>query len=70
MANSNEGRKIGALDFLIETIIQTVFVDRLYFNFGISTEQQGKILNTGLIQQKELMGGGGLVYDFYELDLT
>lgn len=69
MANSAEGRETGALDFLIDTLIQTHFADRQYFNFGISTEQQGRLLNTGLIQQKELMGGGGIVYDFYELSL-
>lgn len=69
MANSSPGREAGALDFLIDTLLQTKFADRRYFNFGISTEEQGRVLNTGLIQQKELMGGGGIVYDFYELSL-
>lgn len=70
MANSSQGREQGALDFLIHTLIEQVFGNHTYFNFGISTEHSGQYLNTGLIQQKELMGGRGIVYDFYELSLV
>jgi hypothetical protein len=69
MANSPEGRKRGALDFLIHTLIEKFFGNHKFFNFGISTEASGKHLNVGLIQQKELIGGRGIVYDFYELTL-
>ncbi len=69
MANSPEGRERGAIDYLIHQIIESYFRDRTYFNFGISTEQGGHFLNTGLIQQKELMGGRGIAYDFYELPI-
>jgi hypothetical protein len=69
MVNSIEGRERGALDFLIHKLVDEVYGNRQYFNFGISTEKAGHFLNHGLIQQKELMGGRGIVYDFYELSL-
>jgi hypothetical protein len=69
MANSLDGRVRGALDFLIHKLIEHYFCNCKYFNFGISTEKSGQYLNSGLIQQKELMGGRGVVYDFYELTL-
>lgn len=69
MANSIEGRSIGALDYVNYVLINQVYSDRKYFSWGISTEQGGKILNTGLIQQKEMMGGRGLTLDVYKIDL-
>lgn len=69
MANSQEGRKIGALDFLNERLINEVFNQRDYYSFGISTENQGLYLNEGLIQQKEMMGSRGVALDFYEISL-
>lgn len=69
MANSQEGRKIGALDFINHCLINQIFQDREYYSFGISTESQGKVLNEGLIQQKEMMGGRGIAIDFYSIQL-
>jgi hypothetical protein len=70
LASSEEGKQIGALDFVLAHLIETVFVDREYFSFGISTEQGGRYLNEGLIFQKEGFGARGVVQDFYGLDLT
>lgn len=69
MANSQEGRKIGALDFINDCLINEVFNQRDYYSFGISTENQGLYLNEGLIQQKEMMGSRGVALDFYEISL-
>lgn len=69
LASSDEGREIGALDFLLAYLIETVFADRQYFSFGISTEQEGRYLNEGLIFQKEGFGARGVVHDFYEWNL-
>lgn len=69
MANSQEGRKIGALDFVNHNLIEEVFKDRDYYSFGISTESQGRELNSGLIQQKEMMGARGIAVDFYAIQL-
>lgn len=69
MANSDEGRKTGALDFINHYLIHEAYTSRQYLNFGISTENNGFILNEGLIHQKETMGARGITYDFYELNL-
>lgn len=65
---SDEGRKLGALDF-INTFLIEKYKDRKYYSFGISTENQGRTLNEGLIQQKENMGARGIVLDYYEITL-
>lgn len=66
IANSDEGRNIGALDLIIDYLVNEYSKDKKYFDFGISTEQMGMYLNNGLINQKEMFGGRGIVYDFYE----
>ena len=67
MANSSKGRSMGALDFINAKLITGEFKNRKYYSFGISTEQEGKVLNEGLIQQKEMMGGRAIVNDFYKI---
>lgn len=67
---NEEGREIGALDYLFDQLLTKVFVNKLYFDFGISTEKNGTILNEGLISQKEGFGAKGIVYDMYELELN
>ena len=39
------------------------------FDFGISTEAEGMILNEGLYRFKSEFGGGGVVHEFYEMRL-
>lgn len=67
LANSNKGRKIGALDLLIDYLIKDIFKSRKYFDFGTSNEAEGKHLNTGLIAQKEGFGARSVAHDFYEI---
>jgi len=70
LATSEEGKEAGALDYLIETCMEESKNEGYqYFSFGISTEDQGKSLNPGLIAQKENFGARGLVLDFYHIDL-
>lgn len=69
MASSEEGRRLGALDFLLIMLIENIFAHKKYLSFGISTEDSGLILNDGLIRQKEGFGGRGVVHDFYRLIL-
>jgi hypothetical protein len=69
LASSDEGKEIGAMDFLLARLIENTFFSRQYFSFGISTEQDGLYLNEGLIFQKEGFGARGVVHDFYEWDL-
>jgi hypothetical protein len=65
LATSDQGRKTGALDFVLAHLIEDAFAGRHYFNFGISTEQDGLYLNESLIFQKEGFGARGVVHDFY-----
>ena len=69
MANSIEGRKARALDYVNYMLINKFYVDRKYYSWGISTEEGGKILNEGLIRQKEEMGGRSITLDTYRIDL-
>ncbi|MBO4520172.1 MAG: GNAT family N-acetyltransferase [Alphaproteobacteria bacterium] len=70
IANSEEGRDIGALDLVTDYLINTYCAGKTYFDFGISTEESGTVLNRGLIGQKEMFGGRGVAYDFYEWNIT
>lgn len=69
LAVSEEGRRVGALDFLIDNLIEKVFFNRSFFSFGISTEQHGNILNEGLQRQKEGFGARAIMHDTYLLSL-
>lgn len=69
LANSEQGRAIGALDLVIHYLISDVYKDKKYFDFGISNENQGRYLNTGLISQKEGFGARAVVHDFYEMSI-
>jgi hypothetical protein len=65
-----EGRKLGALDLILEYLIDDHYADRKYFDFGISSEDEGRYLNTGLIQNKESYGARAVVFDRYSIDLS
>ena len=67
MSASDEARHCGALELLIESIISRHSNDCKYLDFGISTENGGRLLNEGLIYQKEGFGGRGVCYDAWEL---
>jgi hypothetical protein len=66
---NEEGRRLGALDLVFDYLISEQYSRHAYFDFGISTEEQGKVLNVGLSEQKEGFGARAVVHDFYELDL-
>lgn len=69
IANSEEGRNVGALDLVMEYLINTYSLHHKYFDFGISTEDGGWMLNEGLVGQKEMFGGRGVIYDFYQMEV-
>ncbi len=68
LASSDTGRTIEALDYLIQSLIDT-YSDKDYLDFGISTENGGHVLNEGLAFQKEGFGGRSICYDQYRLKL-
>jgi hypothetical protein len=49
-------------------LIQEVFSNKRFFDFGISNEAGGKKLNNGLSYWKESFGAGTIIHDFYEVE--
>ena len=69
MAANDVARQIGALDLTVSVILEKFREDKLWLDFGISTEDGGKYLNEGLIAQKEGFGGRTNVYETYVLNV-
>lgn len=69
MAANDTARQIGALDLAISSIIDTYKETKTWLDFGISSEDSGRILNEGLIAQKEGFGGRTNTYMTWEIDL-
>lgn len=69
LAATEEGRRLGAEDLLIDYLISSRYADKPWFDFGISTENRGRYLNSSLIFQKEGFGARAVCYDAYTLDL-
>ena len=67
IAATDEGREVGASDLVLDHLIQNVYSEKTYFDFGISTEHAGYHLNSGLALYKENFGGRAIAYDWYEL---
>ena len=69
MAANETARRIGALDLAIANVIDRYRVFKSWLDFGISSENGGKILNEGLISQKEGFGGRTAVYEKWMLEV-
>ena len=71
IGSTDEGRAAFALDAVFEECVRRAMTSGArFFDFGISTEEEGRVLNTGLYKFKSEFGGGGIVHVFYELDST
>ncbi|MBR5892308.1 MAG: GNAT family N-acetyltransferase [Bacteroidaceae bacterium] len=66
---TDEGRRIGVLDHLYNYLINERFKQYDYLDFGVSVEQGGHYLNSGLIAQKEGLGGRAVMYDTYVIEI-
>lgn len=70
IASSERGQSCHALDLLFDQAIEDAqSMHARYFDFGISTVDQGRCLNEGLHRFKSEFGAGGVVHDHYELTL-
>lgn len=71
MAASEEGKASGALDLLVASLIERYAKEgKAVFDFGISTEDNGRWLNEGLTFQKEGFGARGVCYETWEVALN
>jgi hypothetical protein len=69
LSANDEGKYLGALDFLLFELTTKYLCHKAYFDFGTSCEDGGKILNTGLLFQKEGFSARSTVYDIYEITI-
>jgi hypothetical protein len=70
IAASDDGKEMSALDAIMDFLINDYYRDKTYFDFGISTDQDGQYLDVGLVANKESFGARTTVYDFYKIDLV
>lgn len=66
-ANADKN-KLGSLDFLYDFIINEFKEGRRYFDFNTSSEENGKLLNSGLIFWKESCGARTFTCDTYVVE--
>ncbi len=69
IAATAEGKTLSALDAILDYLINDRFRNKRYFDFGISTDHGGQVLDQNLVANKESFGARTTVYDFYEWDL-
>lgn len=70
IAASQQGQDICALDAVFEQCLRDAANEgKRYFDFGISNENEGWLLNAGLFDFKSEFGGGGVIHEFYEICL-
>ena len=70
LAAASRGRRLGALDHLMEHLLRNVFPTVRYFSLGTSNEPATGEPNWGLVSWKEGFGARSFTHDVYELDLT
>ena len=71
IASNALGHETGALDLVFDRQIQEARdMNAKFFDFGISNEDAGRSLNEGLHRFKSEFGAGGVVHEFYEIDLN
>lgn len=69
VANSPEGRKLGAVDLIYHWLLTEYYRAKPYFDFGNSVGEDAWGLNLGVLEFKESFGGRAVVHDFYEIDI-
>ncbi len=68
IAASELAYEVSALDAVFDALIlEAQQAGARYFDFGISNEDNGQVLNEGLYRFKSGFGGGGVAHEFYEI---
>jgi hypothetical protein len=69
MATDETARRTGLLDLVMDRAVRDAGATGRWLSFGISTEDGGRTLNSGLNAYKERFGARCIVQDFYRLDV-
>lgn len=64
---NDKKQELGSLDALFYYLINKVFFNKKYFDFGISNENEGQNINEGLLYWKESFGARSISHEFYEI---
>ena len=65
---NEQKQELGSLDFIFDHLINEVYKNKRFFDFGISNENQGQHVNTGLMAWKESFGARAIAHQFYEIE--
>ncbi|NNF83065.1 MAG: GNAT family N-acetyltransferase [Flavobacteriaceae bacterium] len=68
ISGNDDKNTLGSLDFLHDHLLQKVFKDKPYFDFGKSNENEGQVINEGLLYWKEGFGARSVAHDYYHID--
>lgn len=69
IATTPRGRELNMLTPLFDYLITRFRASRRWFDFGISTEEGGAVLNRGLLRQKTSYGASATVYQRFMIEL-
>jgi hypothetical protein len=69
LAGTERGYAEHGLDAVIDHMLEAEYGEKRWFDFGISTTEEGRRLNEGLIRNKESYGARAVAYDTYLLEL-
>jgi hypothetical protein len=70
IAATEQGKALGALDLIFNVLLNDIYLQKPYFDFGTSDGQESYLLNKGLIEQKEGFGARAVSIDSYRIDLS
>jgi hypothetical protein len=70
VSGNTDKNAYGSLDLLYHFIINEFKDDRRYFDFNTSSEEDGRVLNQGLIFWKEGSGARPFTFDNYTVDTS
>jgi len=70
IASSETGRATGALDMLFTTLLDSIFAEKDFLDFGSSHQGEDRHLVIGLVEQKEGYGARSIAHDTYQLKIS
>jgi hypothetical protein len=68
ISGNNQKNELGSLDYLYDYLINVVFKDKKFFDFGPSHEENGLKINEGILFWKESFEAKTSVQDSYEIE--
>ena len=68
ISGNKEKNELGSLDFLHYHLLETVYKNKRYFDFGTSNINEGQHINEGLLFWKEGFGARPIPQNFYKIE--